>query len=670
MNIQIPDSWLKEFLETKATPFEIARFLSLCGPSVEKVTKTGNDIIYDIEITTNRIDSVSVEGVAREAGAILPRFGIPAKFKPKVKTQVNHVNGSLPIEIIDSDRLCKRIMGIVLDNISVEKSDELISSRLEKCGVRSLNNIVDITNYVMLELGHPIHVFDYDRIGTGKLVIRTAKTGEKMGEKLKTLDGKTYALDNEDVIIDDGTGRIIDLPGIMGTQNSVVTKDTKRILVFIESNDPVKIRKTSLRLGIRTLAATINEKNPDIETTEKVFLQAVNYYITMYGAHPASRLVDIVNSKPLSVKIKTTVDFINKRIGVKLNEKEIIEILKSLEFTIDNEEEELIISPPFFRRNDISLPVDIVEEIARIYGYHKLPANLMTGNIPLNEIDQLLVLLHNIKLMFKYWGYTEIYNYSLISEDLIKKSGVSLQNHLKLENPLTKELEYLRISLIPSVLESVYKNQNNRDLLNIFELAKTYIKRKNGLPLEEYYLCIANNHDFYKLKGTVEAMLEELGINGLVNTMGTTEFFHPKKILEYVSNGESIIKLGAVHPVLQNSFSVKNEVFMAEVNLNKLSGLVKYVKNFTPLPLFPPIYEDITVTSNNALKLGILISDIQSAHDLVKNVELKEKFGSSVTLKITFGSLRKNIDSKDLAPAKEKIKKVIKSHNLQIKGNY
>ena len=235
MNIKITHSWLLDYLDTDATPVEIQKYLSLCGPSVERIEKVGDETVYDIEITSNRVDTACVIGIAEESHAILKRFGKKAELKEPHLAEIAPVVHPVPLDIHDPQNCTRRLLGLVMEIDGVKESPQFMQTRLNAIDIRSLNTIVDITNYVMTAIGHPCHVFDYDRISTHKLIIRHAKKGEE----IITLDEKKYHLDEQDIVIDDGTGKVIDLPGIMGTTNSVVTNDTKRILLFIESNkDP------------------------------------------------------------------------------------------------------------------------------------------------------------------------------------------------------------------------------------------------------------------------------------------------------------------------------------------------------------------------------------------------------------------------------------------------
>lgn len=666
MNILVPDSWLREFLKTEATVSQIKDDLSLCGPSVERLNKVGNYTVYDIEITSNRVDMASVFGVAREAHAILPRFGIKTTLRlPNIPRSIAPEEKTLPLIIEDKNKLCNRLLAVVIDNVKLGSSPEWMRERLEKSGVRSLNNAIDVTNYVMLELGHPCHVFDYDRIKTGKLIIRKAKKGEK----LITLDDKECSLTDEDVVIDDGTGRIIDLPGIMGTKNSVVTNDTKRVILFIESNNPMNIRKTSMRLGLRSMAATINEKNPDPELAKDAILRASQLLKDLTTGKVASNLVDIYPNPPKPKPVETTVDFINQRLGIALPPSDILGILQSLGFNVKTiikrkptGDMTLSITPPSYRQFDVSIPEDIVEEVARIYGYHKLPPNIMDGPIPTNKKPTDLPIEEKVKTMLKFWGFTETYHYSFVSKKLLDKAGLDVKDHLKVANPLTEETEFMRTRLIPSLLETVEKNQNIKDDLELFELAKVYIPQKNSLPKEKSMLALVSQKDFYHLKGIIIALLKELGIEKYQSVplnhhhLPKSHLFHPLQSLQLIIEGATISVLGALHPAFAQSFNIKKSTYIAYIDIETLVEHASSIKHFTPIPQYPPVIEDVTLNLPPQTHIGLIIEKIYKTSSLVKNVELLGKYEDTATLRITFQDPNKNLTIEDINIIRKKIK--------------
>ena len=651
MNILLPDSWLREYLQTEATPEQITDCLSLCGPSVERVEKGGGDYIYEIEITTNRVDMASVLGIAREAAAILPRFNIPATLKQlKVKEPLKP-EFSLPMKISDPQNNCSRVMGIVMEVKPMKQAPDYMRDRLEKSEVRSLNNLVDITNYVMLEVGHPCHVFDYDRIKTHTFLLRRAKKNEP----IITFDGKKYLLNEEDVIIDDGTNRVIDLPGIMGTENSVVTKDTRRIFFFIESNNPVLIRKTSMRYAIRTMAATINEKHPDPELVKTALLRGIELFQEITEGRVASEIIDIYPQRTNPKKVTVSAGFINERLGIKLKTDEIVSILKSLSFEIKVLLDKLIVTPPTFRQFDITIPEDIVEEVARIYGYHNLPSHLMEGQIPVfYDSNTHLDLEEKIVIALKYWGYTEVYHYSFISEDLIKKTGLQASSHLKVANPLTSEIEFMRNSLFPSMLNTIVQNQDKKDNLKLFELAKVYLPRKSDLPKESSMVIIVNQTDFYDLKGLIESLLSELGLSTYQKVTNTLNLLHTNISLEYRAENSSFAWIGRLNPQLSSRFDIKGNVFVAYLDLEEVANRIKKSIKYRPVPLYPPVIEDMTFITPKEVIIGPIIEEVAKI-PLVENVKLIDRFKNQITLKIIYQDRTKNLESSEVKTIREKI---------------
>jgi phenylalanyl-tRNA synthetase beta chain len=630
MNIKITHNWLLEYLETDATPYEIQNYLSLCGPSIESVTQAGNDFVYDIEVISNRIDYASVIGIAREASAILPMFGKKTKLKKDYLTYDRSIDNNLDfkLEIIDPENLCPRKLAIVMD-VKIADSPKYIKERLENCGIRSLNNLIDVTNYVMLEVGHPAHVFDYDRVKTGKILIRKAKKGEK----ITTLDGKNYILNSEDVIFDDGTGRIIDLPGIMGLENSVVTERTKRIIFWIETNDPKSIRKTSMRLGIRTVAASINEKNPDTEAAKKTFLKGIELYQKIAKAKILSPLYD-TNPKPEKQKIlNINYEIFDKLIGIKIEKSLINKILNNLGFIVGNDPRVVHITVPSFRTNDINIPEDLVEEVARIYGYNNIPSILQ----PPTYVDQpknfedIFLFQNKIKLLLKHLGLNEVINYSMVSKSMIEDGGLKIEDHLRLSNSISEDIEYLRISLLPSLYKDVKDNSGKKEVMRFFEIAKVYWPRKNDLPDEVYKIGIAANTDHFDLKGIIEAVYKELNID-----VGNKNFCSVPEIIE------------------------KDGIFMAEIDLQKL------INNYHQIPKYKPInpYAVIKLDKTFDLRANIKFAPTSFAQikkiafeksKLLQKIEVVTLYQNKLTLRFYYSSSERNITEEE---AKAELNKV------------
>ncbi len=613
-----------EYLDTKATPEEIQKYLSLCGPSIESITKTGDDYIYDIEITSNRIDTASVIGIAREAYVILNRFGVKAKLKNILIPKPSKTSDLLPLTITDGNKLCYRIASVAMDNIVVKSSPQYIKDRLEAVGIRSLNNIIDITNYVMIEYGHPTHVMDYDRIKTGKLIIRNAKNGESS----VTLDGKKHQLTDQDVIADDGTGRIVDLLGIMGCENSVVTTNTKRVVLFIESNNPHIIRHTSMKLGIRTVAASYDEKQVDSELTRVALNRLIQLFEELAEAKIASKLIDIYHKpkKPTSVSLKES--DIERLIGVKIPKKESIEILSNLEFKLISDKNDILtFIVPSYRSHDINIKEDLIEEIARIYGYQNIPSVLQ----PIVYIDQpkkmedIFVFQNKIKLLLKHLGLNEVINYSMISEQQLINFGLYPKIHLRLSNSLSKDIEFLRTCLTISLFKNIKDNTGKRETMKFFEIGKVYLPVKDDLPNEVYKIGIATNTNYFDLKGIVEAIYKELNIRAQDLTF--------PEIIE------------------------KDGVFMAEINFKKL------VESYRPIPKFQPInpYSVIKLDKTFEIQPHTTYEVVRQKaflSKLLKKIEVVTLYQNKLTLRFYYSSTKNNITEEQAIKELEKVKVV------------
>jgi len=654
MNIKITHSWLLEYLDTKATPQQIQEYLSLCGPSVERIEKTKDDWVYDIEITSNRIDTVSVIGIAREAGAILNRFNIPAKFKPpQIKIPVDHP--ILPFVIKDPKNLCHRLMAVVMDNVLIGNSPEYIKSRLLAAGIRSLNNLVDITNYVMLEVGHPTHVFDYDRIKTNNFLIRQAKKGEKM----TTLDEKTYELFEHDIVIDDGTGKIIDFPGIMGTANSIVTNKTKRIVFFIESNDSVAIRKSSMTHGIRTIAASINEKYPDINLVKTALYRGIELFEKNAHAQIASKVFDIYPNPIKDKKIKVSYQYLNDRIGVEIAKKQIDNILVDLGFRIYEKDNKLEITVPSFRSHDVSHPEDIVEEIARIYGYHNIPTQLppMVYIKQPEETEALFQYQQVIKTFLKHQGCFETMNYSATSQEILDAFGLESKKYLEITNTISQEIKYLRQSLIPSLVKNIKDNEGYQSSLKLFEIAKTYIPTEKELPIENFKIACAVNTSFADLKGILDGLIKELNINEVLIEPAVNKFFTFSMAGEMKIGNKVIGTFGKISVKHTTKLQLKSDVFVFELDFKTLIATARFMPVYKKFSQFANINLDLTIEHNKPYNEIVSIAKKKSPHLI--EISLKDQYKNNLTLHFVFGANDRNLTEKEAMEELEIIKKLL-----------
>ena len=638
MDIKILDSWLREHLQTNAKPHDIAKAMSLTSASIERVEPYGKDFVYEIEVTTNRVDMASVRGIAREAATVLPHFGFTAKLLPIKLSQVkNETKEKLPLHIKIDEKLVNRVCGVLLE---VEKKDspQYVKERLEAADIRSLNNLVDVTNYVMMEIGHPAHVFDYDRLKNHTLIIRESKKGEK----IITLDKKEHTLPGGDIVADNGEGEIVDLLGIMGTDNSVVTNDTKRILFFFDNNDPWRIRKTSMGLAIRTNAAAIDEKGVDPELAMEALLRGVELYKEIANAKVISDVLDIYPHKPKENVVTVTNEKIQKVIGVPVPLKQSVTILESLGFDVKVTGDKLTVTVPTWREQDVIIPEDIAEEVARIYGYHNIPTELppFTQAVPYHQSQNPFYWENRVKELMKDIGFTEVYTYSMVSETLFEGP---LTDAITLKNPLDMDHVYLRKTLTPSLLQVMEENKSYNNL-HIFEIANTYHKKKGKLPDEIRMLGIllkGKQATFYHAKGFVEIILHEMGINNIsfvdseIGGIGASIYLDKKHIGDIEVMDEHVIT--------------------AELNFDELLKYAEMKKTFVPLPKYPAITEDLAIIVESHNKTGDIIETIKKQNSLIYKVELLDMYGNTRTFHIEYLDRQKNLTTEEVAKVREQI---------------
>jgi len=651
MNILIPDSWLRDFLKTKATPKQIKENLSLCGPSVERVNTIGAETVYDIEVTTNRIDSMSVNGIAREAAAILPEFNVEAKYIPPKIPTVANIQGTKPlgITIKNNPNLCHRILAIKLENVTLGDSPKWLKDRLELVGQRPLNNIIDITNYVMWEMGHPIHAFDFDRLTSKKIIVREAKKGEH----LTTLDNKTHTLKGGEIIFDDGSGKIIDLPGIMGTENTVITDKTKNVLLFIENSDPSKIRYASMGLAIRSQAAVLNEKGPDPELALQTILRAIMLAKEIAGGKVASRLTDIYPHPQVQKTVTLEQKKLDTYLGFSFPHLRAKRILETLGCKVIEKKGIYSVVPPSSRLHDIQIPEDVIEEIARIYGYHNIVSKLPDKEPPVNIPEKNLIWEEEIKIRLRDWGYTEIYAYSMISEKLMDVFELDKKKAYKIANPLSEEWVYMRPSLWPSMLMTIKENLNYKKDLQLFELSMRYEYRENNLPIEKPTLLVAwTEHKFKEAKGLADAILTLFGIPYPTHIEVT-------KSLNWYSN--SCVQLGSyghmgeVNEQLLVAMNIHQPITILDLEIDELVRHANPIKKYVPIPKYPPIIEDLTFTLPEGMQVEQLINSLQLQNPLIQSVIPYDTYKNNRTFRITYLDLNKTLTLDDVKPIREKL---------------
>ena len=637
MDLKIADNWLREFVKTNATSKEIAKFLSLCGPSIEKITKSEYGDVYSIEVTTNRMDSASVYGIAREASVILPRFKKQAKLA-SLKTNGNY-KFTKSVKYLKAEvnpKLCARFTAVLIKNVKIAESPALIKDRLAASGIRPINNIVDISNYIMLEMGQPVHTFDYDKIEGSVMILRESKEGEKV----TTLDEKTYTLLGGDIVIEGGNGKLIDLCGIMGGLNSAVDGNTKNVLLFVQNYNPSYIRKTSMKLAKRSEAAMLFEKGIDSEQVKIGILRGIDLFVKLTGGIPEKEILDIYPAPYKEKIVKVSLEEIIKRLGIEIEKKDISSILTSLGFGPSWNGKVLTVKVPSFRSRDIEIAEDIVEEIARIYGYHNLPSVIMSGVIPAKPKDLSFEFEDKVKNILKGYGACEVYTLSLVSREKTQ------ENSLSLKNPLGPEYGYLRTSLLNSITDAAKENTREKDSFHIFEIANVYIPKASDLPDERMTLAgIFANTNYREAKGIIESLLNELNVD--------YEFVQ-EELKDFIPSQRVAIKIGGKE-IGQFGNLEKESFTYYEFDMELLKKASKNVKKYMPIPQNPPQIEDITLSFSEKTKIGEVIKSIKGVDKLIDNVELRDIFNENYTFRIGYQDPNKTLTDEEVKKIRENI---------------
>lgn len=654
MDLIIPDKHLRKYLDTKATPSEIAKYLSLCGPSIERTKKhTGGDFLYQVEVTTNRVDSASVYGIAREAATILPRFGIPAKLKNldtkkilakhTLKGKVSYLNVTV------DKKLCPRFTTVLIENIVIKESPNEIKDLLEKVDLRPINNIVDISNYIMHLIGQPIHTFDYDKILGSKMLVRLSKKDEE----ITTLDGKSYKLEGGDIVIEDGESRLIDLCGIMGGDNSKVDENTKNVLLFVQNYDKHLIRKTSMSLGIRSEAAVLFEKGLDCENVVNGLALGIDLIKKYSNGKARKEILDIYPNPYKERTVKTDLTTLTRIIGIEIPKQDITSYLTSLGFKVVWKKETLEVGVPSFRSEDIDIPEDIAEEVARIYGYHNLPPILMGGDLPnkVSNSDE-FSFETKVKQTLKALGATEVYNLSLVDK-----------GDIKLKNPLGSDTAYLRNNLQDSLVNNINYNTQEKGYIHLFEVSNIYIPRKNDLPEERLMLSgITKQSTYRKNKGLVQTLLNELNIDYKEILEDGKNFKPNQRIAIYVADSKSSNVLIGEYGNLENSlFNDNSSCFYYSFEMKKLMSSKKIERKYQEINKFPPQVEDITLAVPERTYIGQIIDEIYKTSEFVKEVTLVDLYENKHTFNIKYQSEEKTLEDTEVEEIRNKVIKNLSS---------
>lgn len=624
-----------------------------------------NKSILDFDITSNRPDCLSMVGMARETAATLGTTYKMPNFNYEVKCNEN-INDVLKVEIKDS--LCRRYMARGVKNVKVMPSPSWMQERLLEAGVRPINNIVDITNFVMLEIGEPMHAFDAREIKSGKIVVDRAKDGEKF----VTLDGIERTLDSNFLCIKDNETSI-GLAGIMGGLNSEIQDDTTAVIFEAANFDGTNIRVNSKKLNLRSESSSRFEKDIDPNLAELAINRACALVCELGCGEVMEGTIDIYNSKKEEGNITVDSNWINQFLGTDIAKEDMKKYLDSLELKTEINGDNLDIKIPTFRV-DIAIKEDIAEEVARIYGYDKIPTTIYsasTGREPKYKNEVLRDLMVSTMVSS---GLNQSISYSFVSPKVFDKINVpedsELRNVIKIKNPLGEDYSVMRTTTIHSMMECLGRNYSrNNEYARLFEIGKVYIPKEDetAIPTENNILTIGmyGNCDYLDLKGVVENALEALGLSRVIFARESDNpSYHPGKTAAIMIGNKKAGVLGEVHPDVSENYGVETGCYLAELNLDMLFEYSKTNKKYKALPKFPAVTRDIALLVDDEVLVQEIEETIKRAGSaLVEKVQLFDIYKGaqipegkkSIAYAIAYRDEKKTLTDNDVNKVHDKI---------------
>jgi len=593
-----------------------------CKPGDDINTVIGNDdTVVDFEITNNRPDCYSILGLAREAAAA---FNKPMRHHDPVVRggAAGELSELLEVEVPAED-LCRRYTARMVRNVKIAPSPKWLRQRLRANGVRPINNIVDITNYVMLEYGQPMHAFDYRYVGSGKIVVRRSEPGET----LTTLDGNVRTLTPGMLVIADET-KPIGLAGIMGGENSEIMDDTVDVVFESANFNGTSIRQTALALGMRTEASGKFEKNIDPLLTLPAVDRACELVELLGAGEVMDGVIDVLNDIPEPRTIELEPDRINALLGTDISEADMVEYLRRLEIPVEGHE----IRVPSWRPDLVGM-ADIAEEVGRLFGYNNIPTTTFRGAATEGGYTEAMKLENRAGSLCRSLGYSEILTYSFVSPSIFDQirlpENSSLRNAMRIQNPLGEDASIMRTVALPSMLAILARNNAyHNDAVKLYELAKVYLpKPGQTLPDEPKHLVLGTygeHEDFFKMKGEIEAFLRGMNVPEARYTAEKHDpTFHPGRCARVSVGGVDLGCFGQIHPLVARSYGIDGEIFAAELNFTALLSLQLPEKTYTPLPKYPAVTRDIAVVCDEAVTVAALSDCIRAAGGkLLRSVEL------------------------------------------------
>ena len=632
-----------------------------------------NKAIIDFEITSNRPDCLSIVGMAREAAATLGTSYKMPSFKYEVKNSDN-INDELKVEV--RDELCNRYMSRGVKNVKIAPSPSWMQERLLEAGVKPINNMVDITNFVMLELGQPMHAFDAREIESGKIVVERAKGGEKF----TTLDEVERTLDSECLCIKD-KDKTIALAGIMGGLNSEIKEDTTEVYFESANFDGTNIRVNSKKVGLRTESSSRFEKDIDPNLAKLAIDRACSLVCELGCGEVMEGTIDVYNNVKEEGHLTVDTNWINAFLGTDISKEEMKKSLDSLDIKTEINGDMLEITTPTFRI-DLTIREDIAEEVARIYGYDKIPTTVFSVSTEREPKYKKNILEDKVIEIMIGNGLNQSISYSFVSPKVFDKVNIpadsQLRNVVKIKNPLGEDFSVMRTTTIPSMMECLSRNYSrNNDYVRLFEIGKVYIPNEdeNQVPTEKNILTIGiyGDCDYLDMKGIIENLVDGLGVEKAKYVRESENAsYHPGKTAALLVRNKKTAVFGEVHPDVTENYGIDIDCYIAEIDLDQLFEAAKMTKSYKALPKFPAVTRDIALLVDDS----VLVADIEEAirkagGNLVEKVQLFDIYKGeqipadkkSIAYAIAYRDENKTLNEKDITKVHDKILKALE-HKL------
>lgn len=637
-----------------------------------------NDVNFEYEITSNRVDCYSVIGIAREAAATFQK-----PFCPPVVTPTGNeedVHDYVKVTVLDTD-LCPRYTARVVKNIKIAPSPQWMQRRLAAAGIRPINNIVDITNYVMEEYGQPMHAYDYDQIAGHEIIVRRAAAGEKF----VTLDGQERQMDEDVLMICDGE-KSVGIGGIMGGENSMITDDIHTMMFEAACFDGTNIRLSAKRIGLRTEASGKFEKGLDPNNAEEAINRACQLVEELGAGEVVGGIVDVYAKKKEPVRVKFEPEKINALLGTDLSAQEMLAYLKRVELEYDESTGE-IVAPTF--RQDIFRTADLAEEVARFYGYDNIPTTLPSGEATTGRKPLKMQIEDMAREIAEFCGFSQGMCYSFESPKVFDKLRLPedspLRRAIKISNPLGEDFSVMRTISLNGMLTSLAFNYNHRNKnVRLYELGNIYLPK--SLPLTElpdermqFTLGFYGEGDFFTMKGVVEEFLERVGMKAKKTYDPTDKkpFLHPGRQADVVYQGKTVGYLGEIHPEVMDAYGLGEKTYVAVLDMPQVVEMATFDRKYTGIARYPAVSRDISMVVPKEVSAGQIEAMIVQRggkllescqlFDIYEGVQIKPGF-KSMAYAITFRAKDRTLEETDVTAAMKKIWHGLESLKIEIRS--